>query len=239
MTVRQVTLGQSAYWLAVPPNLPPDAPALVHLHHSGNGRSLARDPDNQAHLADRGFIGVFPMGGGEPGDDWNVGRNKDDIPRDDRAIIAEVAIDVRDQVDAGALWLSGYSKGGAMVYDYACLGEGGLYAGFLPMSGAFEDWVFDDCSHEPAPIRHLQGDQDDRWPRTTADDPESSHQGILDSLQALRATDADCLTTPPSADGTCEVWDSCPEDVRLCTFSGGHTEPADWVLGHADWVEDR
>ena len=240
--VERYTLPEGDYWLVQPRGLRGAAvPGLVHLHHSGDGQELAENLDNQAELVDAGLIGIFPMGGGEPGDDWRVGRNKDNIPRDDRAFLADVARDVRLQVpELTTLWLSGFSKGGAMVYDYACLGEGALYSGFLPIAGAFQDWILEDCTHPAAPIRHLQGSEDDKWPRTTADDPDSSHEGILDSLAGLPATDATCMLDAPLAvaeeSDDCEVWVTCPEDVRLCIFDGGHYEPPGWIRGHGAWI---
>lgn len=243
--VEQVSLPEGDYWLVIPRALPEGGvPGVVHLHHSGDGQSLAEDAQNQAELVTAGLIGIFPMGGGEPGDDWRVGRNKDDIPRDDRAFLADVARDVEAREALSGLWLSGFSKGGAMVYDYACLGEPSLYQGFLPMAGAFQDWVPEDCSHPAAPIRHLQGSADHTWPRTTAEDPDSSHEGILDSLQGLNATDDTCLQSAPDVASSetmlqdvCEIWSGCPVDVRLCVFEGGHTEPAGWLLGHGDWIQ--
>ena len=238
-TVEEVALSGWSYWVVVPADLPEaPVPALVHLHHSGNGEKMAASGENQAMLAEAGMIGIFPMGGGEPGDDWRVGRNKDDIPRDDRGFLADVARDVSERYGAdGGVWLSGFSKGGAMVYDYACLGEEGLYAGFLPMAGAFEDWIFDDCTHGPAPVRHMQGSEDDRWPRHTADDPDSSHQGIVESLAGLAAADGGCMDAEPDHDGSCEVWSTCPTDVRLCTYDGGHSRPDGWIVSHREWID--
>jgi len=231
-----VDLDAWQYWVYAPEELPEGAPAVVHLHHSGDGRELAESPDIQRQLTEAGMLGVFPMGGGVPGDDWRVGVNKDDITRDDRGFVADVGRDLRaTRDDLGDLWLSGYSKGGAMTYDYACLGEP-VYAGFLPMSGAFEDWVHDTCSHDARPIRHLQGADDDKWPVRTEDDPESSHEGIIDSLAGLQAGGECVAAEPVEADG-CLVWDACEVDVRLCFFDGGHEKPDDWLLAHRAWID--
>jgi len=155
------------------------------------------------------------MGGGAPGDDWRVGVNKDDI---------------------GDLWLSGYSKGGAMTYDMACLGEE-VYAGFLPMSGAFQDWVPELCEHDARLIRHLQGAEDDKWPLNTADDPTSSHEGIIDSLRGLQSAGDGCMESAPVEEESCLSWPSCGVDVRLCFFEGGHTKPDGWILDHRAWID--
>lgn len=230
-----VTVDGYDYWIYVPEGLDEPADTLVHLHHSGDGQALAESAANQRDLEAAGLIGVFPMGGGEPGDDWRVGVNKDGIPRDDRAWLAAVARDLMDRGDVAALWMSGYSKGGAMAYDYACLGEP-LYEGYLPMSGAFQDQVPEDCPNEARPIRHLQGAEDDKWPLTTAADPESSHEGILDSLEGLAVTAGDCMATSVE-EGDCQVWPECGADVRLCWFDGGHEKPDGWILDHRDWID--
>lgn len=226
-------LPDGPYWVYTPDSH--DGTAIVHLHHSGDGAAHALDPDVQADLDASGMIGVFPMGGGKVGDDWNVGVNKDDIPRDDRAFLTAVADDVRATLGAETVWLSGFSKGGAMVYDVACLGEP-AFDGFLPMSGAFQDWIPAACPNPARPIRHLQGAQDDRWPLHTEDDPESSHQGIIESLDALAATDGDCMSAPAHVDD-CDVWASCAAEVRYCDWDGGHAEPPGFLLGHRDWID--
>lgn len=225
------------YWLYEPNDLPEDAPVVVHLHHSGDGRALADNAAIQADLTEAGMIGAFPDGGGVIGDDdWRVGVNKDDIQRDDRAFLADVAEDLRDRDGVGSLWLSGYSKGGAMAYDMACLGEE-IYDGYLPMSGAFQDSIPEDCTLRAAPIRHLQGRTDDKWPLLTEDDPDSSHEGIIDSLRALGAGQSGCVDATPVEQGDCLVWPDCEVDVRLCFFEGGHEKPDGWLVEHRAWID--
>lgn len=232
--VSERALDGSSYWVYSPRH--PDGTVLVHLHHSGDGASHVHDPDLQADLEATGMVGVFPMGGGEPGDDWNVGVNKDDIPRDDRAFLTALEVELRDSLSADTVWLSGFSKGGAMVYDVACLGES-AYDGFLPMSGAFQDWIPEDCPSPARPVRHLQGSTDDRWPLHSADDPGSSHQGILESLAGLPAAQDGCMDQDPVEDGACQVWAGCVDEIRFCTFEGGHHEPAGFLLGHRAWID--
>lgn len=233
-SVQSVTVDDWRAWIYVPPDLEGPAPAVFHLHHSGEGRAQVDSAALQRDLDAAGLIGVFPEGGGEPGDDWRVGRNKDDIPRDDRAFLAEVARKVRARGDVDSVWLGGFSKGGAMTYDMACLGED-VFDGFLPMSGAMEDRVFEECPAAQRPIRHLQGRRDDRWPVNTADDPESSHKGIVESLLALQ-DDAACMETS-TEEGDCVVWTGCDRDTRLCFFDGGHGEPDGFFQGHRAWID--
>lgn len=230
----EVTDGR--YWLVVPDGVAlGDGPVLVHLHASGAGERLAKQDDLRRQLGEAGLVGVFPDGGGEPGDDWNVGINKDDIPRDDTVFLADVAIDLQDRFGPLELWLGGGSKGGAMTYEMACLGEP-HYAGFVPMTGAIEAPLPGPCTHPPAPIRHLEGTEDDRWPVWWSDDPDSSHMGIMDSLAELTTADAACLAEAAEVDGACEVWSGCADTVSLCWYEGEHALPDDWVRWQADGI---
>ncbi|MFK7928765.1 MAG: hypothetical protein AB8H79_11300 [Myxococcota bacterium] len=222
-------------WLYVPDDLPDGpVPALVHLHYAGEGEKLANDRELQAELQESKMIGVFPEGGGGPGDDWRVGVNKDEIQRDDRGFLAKVARAIRERDDVEGVYLSGFSKGGAMVYDMACLGDD-VYDGFLPMGGAMQDWVFEDCPAAQRPLRHLQGRTDPKWPRTTADNPDSNHEGIVDSITALQ-DEPNCMQTQ-TWEGDCEVWAGCGFDTRLCWFDGGHFEPDGWIVAHRNWID--
>ena len=222
-------------WVYVPEGLPDEpVPAVVHLHYAGEGEGLAYNGELQRELTDARMIGVFPEGGGEPGDDWRVGHNKDDIQRDDRAFLADVARALRDRDDISTIWLGGFSKGGAMTYDMACLGED-VYDGFLPMGGAMEDWIFEDCPAAQRPFRHLQGRDDDRWPVRTEDDPDSSHKGIIESITALQ-DDPSCMDRSVEA-GDCTVWPDCAADTRLCFFEGGHWEPDGFLIAHRAWID--
>ncbi|MCB9795591.1 MAG: hypothetical protein H6741_23050 [Alphaproteobacteria bacterium] len=227
---------EGQYWLVVPEGLDPEGADLyVHLHHSGDGEGMAQDAELAAAFAALGQIVVYPDGGGEPGDDWNVGINKDDIPRDDTLFLEAVAEDLRSRWGAATLWLGGTSKGGAMSYEMACLGAP-VYEGYVPLSGAIEAPLPHACTNAAAPLRHLQGTQDDRWPLWWADDPESSHMGIMESLGELAASDDTCLQETPVEEGDCQVWSGCPEPLRLCWYEGGHAAPSDWPARQVEGI---
>ena len=216
---------------------PATAPVLVHLHANGLGALTARREGMRDDLASAGLVGVFPEGWGEDAStDWNVGDNRHDIPRDDVAFLEAVGADLLERLTPASLWLGGASKGGAMTYELACLGDSG-FDGFVPMSGAIEKELPRPCTHPSRPVRHLQGRNDpDHWPLWTADRPESSHMGIMDSLLELTTTDEGCLDTPVVDDGTCATW-ACADTVQLCWYDGGHRLPGDWVRRQADAIE--
>lgn len=222
------------YWMVIPEGAELSGPVLLHLHHSGDGEGMAAESAVVEGLTAAGLVGIFPDGGGEPGDDWNVGINKDDIPRDDTTFLAAVADDLRAR-GAGTLWLGGGSKGGAMSWEMACLGEP-AFDGYLPMMGAIEAPLPHDCTNDPAPIRHLQGTTDDRWPLNTADDPDSSHMGIIDSFKELTTAADGCMDAEPVIEGDCQVWTGCPETAQLCFCDGGHSLPDDWVALQAEGI---
>jgi poly(3-hydroxybutyrate) depolymerase len=114
------------YWEVVPDGAASDAQVLLHLHHSGDGEGLASDEAVRAGLAAVGLIGVFPDGGGQPGDDWNVGINKDDIPRDDTVFLAAVAADLRQRRGASSLWLCSYDGGHPLPDDWVARQADGI-----------------------------------------------------------------------------------------------------------------
>ncbi len=231
-------VAEGSYTVFVPDGVDPTtAPALVHLHANGLGATTASSASVQEALATEGLVGIFPEGWGDDAStDWNVGDNRHDIPRDDVAFLVAVGDDVRDRYAPTELWLGGSSKGGAMTYELACLADDSAYDGFLPMHGAIEKALPGPCTHPPRPLHHLQGRaDDDHWPLWTADRPESSHMGIMDSLLALVGTDDTCLDATVAEDEEgCQVWATCAAEVRLCWHSGGHRLPGDWVARQAE-----
>jgi poly(3-hydroxybutyrate) depolymerase len=236
-------VAEGSYYVVVPDGVDPaTAPMLAHLHHSGQGQKDASREAIQTALAAEGLVGLFPQGWGDAQDDWNVGDNRHDIPRDDVAFLLDVAIDVVARYQPASLWLGGGSKGGAMTYELGCLADDSPFDGFLPIAGAVEKPLPRGCTHPSRPIRHLEGIRDDdHWPEWTADRPESSHMGIMDSFLALTTTDGSCM---PQAEGEgpdgaagpfqaeghddCVSW-ACADTVALCWYDGGHSLPSDWV----------
>jgi len=231
---------EDGFYTAVVPNGvdPSTATVLFHLHANGLGHQTAAQVDVQDALADEGLVGIFPEGWGDDAStDWNVGDNRHDIPRDDIAFLQQVADDVLDRYAPTSMFLGGTSKGGAMTYELACLGDDSPFDGFVPMTGAIEKELPGPCVHPPRPLRHLQGrSDDDHWPLHTSDRPESSHMGIMDSLEALTTTGDDCLDGPTEVDEDCTTWTSCAEPVTLCWYDGGHRVPSDWVHRQADRI---
>ncbi len=50
-------------------------------------------------------------------------------------------------------------------------------------------------------------------PLRTEDDPDSSHEGILDSMRALQSGQ-ECMAEEPALEG-CQQWSECPVDVQI------------------------
>jgi poly(3-hydroxybutyrate) depolymerase len=234
-------VAEGSYTVVVPDGVDPaTAPALFHLHPNGLGDRTAGQESVQQALADEGLVGVFPQGWGtDASTDWNVGDNRHDIPRDDVAFLDDVAADVIDRYDPPSMWLGGASKGGAMTFELACLADESPFDGFVPMTGAIEKELPGPCTHPARPIRHLEGKKDDdHWPLYTADRPESSHMGIMDSFEALTTTTDGCLDGPTEVDGDCTTWTACAEPVTLCWYDGGHHIPGDWLHRQAATIRD-
>lgn len=218
------------YWLYVPEDVAPDATVVVHLHaHDGSGQRFAESAGLQDAFAEAGLVVAYPEG---VGGNWSVGHHVEEIDRDDRAFLQEVAEDLgRRRRKAGSIWLSGHSEGAAMTYDMACLGPA-AYDGYLPIAGAFWEPAPASCHGPAAPIRHLQGTNDDTWPLDSV--PEGWHTGIRDSLRLLKA--AEGCEAVVDEDG-CEVWTGCAAPVALCLYEGRHAPPAGWPQLDGAWIE--
>lgn len=238
------------YRLALPEGAEAPVPALVYLH--GWGRSSAgvmRNEAMRATLTERGYALIAPEGiprPGHPNRDWAV-RDGAPFERDDVLFLAEVLDDAaRHGVDRDRVLLSGFSRGGSMVWDVACHAPGTARA-YAPVAGAFWEPLPERCAG-PVDLFHAHGWSDRVVPmegRSVADG-RLTQGDVFASLRRLRET-LGCDphrpdTAPVVADGSrwLRHWDTCPEGrLNLMLHPGGHKIPKGWLERALDWFEAR
>lgn len=164
--------------------------------------------------------------------------------RDELAFMDAVMADVhaRWPVDAGRLWVTGFSQGGSMAWDMACY-RGEEFTAFAPISGAFWTPLPETCPSGPVNLRHVHGTTDTVVPMAGRPIRQTYRQGdVMQGMAVWRQADG-CPETPDAIerDGrlTCQVWRSCTSgrELQLCLHDGGHTPLPGWVEDAYRWVE--
>lgn len=136
-----------------------ELPAVIVLHGLGvSAEGISRAADwRQAVERDR-FLAVFPQG---EANSWNMGPcclPASLVGVDDESFLEEVVarLQARPDVDADRLYLSGFSNGALMVYDFTC-GHPGVFAAIAPMAGS----NLSRCTpQEPTSLLHQHSDPD-------------------------------------------------------------------------------
>ncbi|MEP5730561.1 MAG: polyhydroxybutyrate depolymerase [Sulfitobacter sp.] len=228
-----------------------DAPkgGVVFLH-GGGGRGAGLLRTNIARLSvERGYVFVAPNGehpGARFPNNWavrakNFGHEKDDI-----AFLNDVMDDVaeRHNVDRDKMLLSGFSRGGSMVWDVACFDHKSARA-YAPSAGAFWDDLPESCEG-PVDLFHTHGWND----RTVPLEGRPLRNGTIaqgdvwESLQILRGTNG-CTSRQPSRSVVEDArwykhWEECDAGrIDLMLHPGGHGSPKGWAPMILDWFEER
>jgi polyhydroxybutyrate depolymerase len=229
----KVRVADGVYWVDEPDG--PATDAIVHLHgHGGDAKATSADADWLDVVAQRGVVVAFPQG--QDGT-WKVSHHVEEIERDDRAFLAQVAADLVDRYGVERVTLSGSSEGAAMVYDMLCGGPAAFDA-YAPTAGAFFDAIPEVCGSDGAPLRALHGTADTTWPIEGQDMGWGVQMSPIDTVEALRAQWG-CDPEPTvvtDAVGTCDVW-SCPTGpVSLCLHNGGHGLVDGAQAALVDWI---
>ncbi|AXI47683.1 polyhydroxybutyrate depolymerase [Sulfitobacter sp. SK012] len=228
-----------------------DAPrgAVVFLH-GGGGRGAGILRTNIARQSlERGFVFVAPNGehpGARFPKNWavrakNFGHEKDDI-----AFLNDVMDDVsaRYNVDRGRMLLSGFSRGGSMVWDVACFAHESARA-YAPSAGAFWDDLPETCEG-PVDLFHTHGWNDRTVPLEGRPlfENKIAQGDVWESLRILRATNG-CTTRQPSrsvveGDRWWKHWENCDAGrIDLMLHPGGHGSPKNWAPTVLDWFDAR
>lgn len=210
-------------------------PLVVALHGlTVDRRAMANGADWRGQVQGRGFVAVFPQGFANS---WNVGPccpPANLVGVNDVAFLDSVITAVKgsENVDPDRVYVTGFSAGGLMAYNYGCR-RSDLLAGIAPMAGT----DLTGCTPEhPLSLLHQHSDPDLVVPF----DGGVGVGQILTSkplppvVASVRkwATSIGCSGDPgwvPVANAVDEMsWDRCSDgtSVRLVRLEGrGHEWP--------------
>ena len=235
------------YDIAVPENeqqtrLPP---VLVYLHGWGGRSSDVLQSDFAATFRQRGYAVVAPQGlPSEPGGntDWSV-RDGQTHPRDDVEFVTSVLADAvaRFHLDQERVLLAGFSRGGSMVWDIACLAPGTARA-YAPVAGGF--WGPDPTSCSgPVQLLHTHGFADTTVPLEgrPLGHGAMTQSDIFEGLQIWRGTNG-CNSRANRTDTSGRFWRKTWTDCRgggleLVLHAGSHEVPDGWAQTAINWFE--
>jgi polyhydroxybutyrate depolymerase len=224
-TDETITVGelQRRYKVVAPRDIEDDEelPTVIVLHGLGvSAEGISRAGDwRQAVERDR-FLAVFPQG---EANSWNMGPcclPASLVGVDDESFLEEVValLQERPDVDEERMYLSGFSNGALMVYDFTC-SHPGVFAAIAPMAGS----NLSRCTpQEPTSLLHQHSDPDSVVPYdggisfgqliAGADFPD------VPGSVARWAEDSGCDPRPESsedADVERFTWTGCPDGVEV------------------------
>lgn len=223
-------------------------PAVIWLHgYARSGRAMIQKPKYVEPFTARGYAVIMPSG--QPWDasgklDWGVVDGFDE-ERDDIAFIRAVRTDAIERfgLDPSRILLAGFSRGGSMVWDLACLSPD-LARGFAAVSGAFWEPMATGCA-APVNLFHTHGFNDRLVP---FEGREAHFQGfdfqqgnVMKGIDVLRHENG-CMGSAQNSfgeDGSMQKdWSDCAAgSIRLRLTTGGHGVPNGWRDDVLDWFE--
>ncbi len=234
--------------------LPDDAsdsvrlPAFLHLHGlGGSGDKVVGNKRFARAITGQGYMLIAPTGlrwaGGGP-TDWSV-RDGSPAERDEEAFILEVIADAerRFDLDRKRIILSGFSRGGSMVWDLACHAPQ-HFAAFAPGGGGFWRPLPRQCK-SPVRLFHVHGWKDRVVPLEGRKIPEKPiHQGnLFAGIQIFGAANGCALERPLEAEIADPLWIKtfvdCTEgsSLKFAVHPGEHQLPKGWAATIAAWFE--
>ena len=221
---------------------------VMHLHGGGGrGRGLLNSGMARGAVA-RGFLFIAPDGyhpGARFERNWSVKARNSTFKRDDMVFLADVMADARARfgVTAAPVLLSGFSRGGSMVWDIACA-RPTFATAYAPLAGAFWDDLPDACA---APVRlfHTHDWND----RTVPLEGRSFGGGavvqgdVWAALKILRETNGCDARQPERNSFEDDLWfrhwtDCASAEIQLMLHKGGHGAPKGWASRMLDWFEN-
>ncbi len=228
------------------PEVPKDAPVVVHLHgFGGNAKGVLK----QAHVAkvfqSRGYAVIAPNGlrrGGDGPTSWNF--LQQDTRRDEPAFYRQVVEDAvkRFGLDRDRVLLSGFSIGASMVHYTAC-SDASMFAAYAPVAGSF--WLpHPELCDGPVKLFHTHGWTDGTFPLEGRRIRPGFTQG--DAFRSVHIWREANECTQPRARAfqrtghfVRRAWTECAEGTALefALFEGGHVVPNGWADMAADWFE--
>ncbi len=223
-------------------------PALVFLHGWGaSAEGVMENGDMVARLAGRGYALIAPQGVHSP---YGSGKRSWDVlrraewPRDDIGFLREVIADAaaRHGIDRERVLLAGFSNGGTMVWNVACLAPDAARA-YAPVAGALWEPMPERCAG-PVDLFHVHGWTDRVVPLEgrPLGDGTIVQGDVWKSLGLLRAADGCTDLQPDAAEAQGDIWqrhwtDCAGGGIWFRLHPGGHMVPEGWALRALDWFE--
>ncbi|MEM7216494.1 MAG: polyhydroxybutyrate depolymerase [Pseudomonadota bacterium] len=236
-------LQNGEYHIAVPETSTNKKPGIfVFLHGSGGtGAAGVKNKGFVERVTARGYALLTPSGLKR---DWSVFDGLPDT-RDDVAFLRDVINDAtqRFDLDRDTVLMTGFSRGGSMVWDVACAAPDTAKA-YAAAAGGFWEPMKPSCEGS-VHLRHSHGFGDRMVPlegRKGIWRGRNFHQGgILKGLDIWRAANG-CFGSADnsSADGNrwTKVWESCEAgSLTLEIWDGGHGLPKGWSTDTINWFE--
>lgn len=234
------------YHIAVPAGWR-GGPAVLHLHgYGGTGAKVIRNQGFVERFTARGYAVIAPTGlpwrENSP-TDWSV-RDGGTYPREDIGFLRDVLADAvaHAGVDPDRVLLNGFSRGGSMVWEVACLAPDFARA-YAPASGGFWLPMPEDCVG-PVHMLHAHGFADKVVPLEGREIPNLQfgviQSDIWEGLQLWRRENG-CPSNAAEHEVTDGLWRkrwSCElGSLELVLHKGGHGLPKGWTKIALDWFE--
>ena len=238
-----------AYNIALPDRPKDRIPAFLFLHGlGGTGDKVLGNKRFRENITQLGYALIAPTGlsTGQSGrTNWSV-RDGQPPMRDEEGFLTAVAADAADRfgVDRKRIILSGFSRGGSMVWDIACQSPE-TFAAYAPGGGGFWRPMARRCAG-PVRLFHVHGWKDRTVPLEGRRIPgKTIHQGnLFAGIQTFGAANGCALERPldASVDGPLwiKTWVGCREgsSLKFALHAGGHGLPKGWAQRIAAWFEE-
>ncbi len=132
------------------PETPEPMGIVMHLHGGGSTGSSMLNSDLASEALSRSYVFVAPNGEHPEArwtKDWSVRADSMKFEREDAAFLSTVLADVQIKTDLAEapLLLSGFSRGGSMVWDMACW-QPDFADAYAALAGAFWEQLPDHCA---------------------------------------------------------------------------------------------
>ncbi len=242
-------VASGAYHIAVPAGWQ-GGPAVMHLHgYGGSGAKVIRNKSFVEGFTAQGYAVIapnaLPWHENKPAD-WAVRDGWLTYPRSDIRFLRDVLADAvtRAGVDPQRVLLTGFSRGGSMVWEVACLAPN-LARGYAPAAGGFWLPMTEDCIG-PVHMLHTHGFADKMVPlegrvwRNAEFDVTVGQADIWEGLQLWRRENG-CPSNAAEYEVTDGLWRklwSCDfGSLELVLHKGGHGFPTGWTKIVLDWFE--
>lgn len=230
------------------PETPAGAPMVLWLYgFGGSAEKVVGNTGFTGRFTGRGYAVIAPDALPFQDDGpraWGF-RAGWDFPRDDVAYLGAVLDDAaaRFGLDRTRVLAAGFSIGGSMVWDLACLAPDAA-AGYAPISGGFWEPMATECAG-PVHMLHTHGFTDRTVPlegRPIGDGDFHSQQGDIWAGLALWRRTLGCGTRADEAETDDrfwrKIWSDCDAgSLTLVLHGGGHGIPEGWTAMALDWFE--